>query len=74
MGKLPQIRPDRLIRVLQRLGFAVVRQTGSHCFLRHADGRKVNIPRHQGRDIPPGTLRAILADVNMSSEELRGLL
>jgi predicted RNA binding protein YcfA (HicA-like mRNA interferase family) len=42
--------------------------------MRHADGRVVNIPMHQGRDVPPGTLRAILADAKMSADELRDLL
>lgn len=74
MSRLPQIRPDRLVRVFQRLGFKAVRQTGAHCFLRHADGRVVNIPMHQGRDVPPGTLRSILADAKLGSDELRDLL
>lgn len=39
--------------------------------MRHADGRSVNIPMHQRRDVPPGTLRSILADAKMSTEELR---
>jgi predicted RNA binding protein YcfA (HicA-like mRNA interferase family) len=56
------------------MDFKVVRQTGAHCFLRHADGRTVNIPMHKGRDVPPGTLRAILADAKMSADELRALL
>ena len=74
MSRLPQVRPDRLVRVFLRLDFKVVRQTGAHCFLRHADGRTVNIPMHKGRDVPPGTLRAILADAKLSADELRALL
>jgi len=74
LSRLPQVRPDRLVRVFQRLGFETVRQTGAHCFLRHADGRTVNIPMHQRRDVPPGTLRSILADAKMSANELRDLL
>lgn len=74
MGKLGQVRPDRLVRVFQRLGFGVVRQTGAHCFLRHADGRTVNVPMHKGRDLPSGTLHAILADAKISADTLRELL
>lgn len=74
MSRLPQVRPDRLVRVFQRLGFTAVRQTGAHCFLRHTDGRTVNIPMHQGRDVPLGTLRSILADAKMNADELRALL
>jgi predicted RNA binding protein YcfA (HicA-like mRNA interferase family) len=74
MGSLPQVRPARLVRVLQRLGFRILRQTGSHCFLHHADGRRANIPIHERADIPPGTLRAILTAVKLTPEELRRLL
>jgi predicted RNA binding protein YcfA (HicA-like mRNA interferase family) len=74
VSRLPQVRPDRLVRVFQRLGFKAVRQTGAHCFLRHADGRTLNIPMHQGRDVPLGTLRSILVDAKMSADELCALL
>ncbi|MGC2405337.1 MAG: type II toxin-antitoxin system HicA family toxin [Candidatus Cybelea sp.] len=57
MSGLPQVRPDRLIP-----------QIGAHCFLHHADGRTLNIPLHQGRDVPLGTLRSILADAKMSAD------
>ncbi|MGB9825382.1 MAG: type II toxin-antitoxin system HicA family toxin [Desulfofundulus sp.] len=30
---------------MNNLGFSVVRQKGSHIFLRHPDGRAVNRPR-----------------------------
>lgn len=74
MSRLPQVRPDRLVRVFQRLGFKAVRQSGAHCFLRHADGRTLNIPMHQSRDVPLGTLRSILVDAKMSADELCALL
>jgi predicted RNA binding protein YcfA (HicA-like mRNA interferase family) len=42
---------------LQRLGFAIQRQTGSHLILRR-EGRTVVVPQH--RPLKPGTLKGIL--------------
>ncbi|MGZ8843386.1 MAG: type II toxin-antitoxin system HicA family toxin [Pyrinomonadaceae bacterium] len=39
MGSLPILRPRELISILQKLGFAEVRQKGSHKQFRHPDGR-----------------------------------
>jgi predicted RNA binding protein YcfA (HicA-like mRNA interferase family) len=61
-------------RVLQRLGFARVRQKGSHVFYRHADGRTTTVPHHQGRDIAVPLVRAILADIQLSPAEFLRVL
>ena len=39
---------------LQRAGFVIKRQSGSHVVLRHADGRQTYVAMHPG-DIPTGT-------------------
>jgi len=42
--------------------------------MRHPDGRGTTVPVHPGRDVAKGTLRGILADANMTIEELQRLL
>ena len=44
---------------MQRAGFVIKRQSGSHLVLRHADGRQTYVAMHPG-DIPSGTFRFIL--------------
>jgi predicted RNA binding protein YcfA (HicA-like mRNA interferase family) len=61
-------------RVLQRLGFARVRQKGSHVFYRHTDGRTTTVPHHKGRDLAVPLVRAILADIQLSPAEFLRLL
>lgn len=62
--KLPRaISADRLIRVLEHLGYRIVRQRGSHIRMRH-DGppvHTVTIPLHN--PLKTGTLHGILSDV-----------
>jgi predicted RNA binding protein YcfA (HicA-like mRNA interferase family) len=74
MNHLPSISPKRLIRVLERIGFVVSRQNGSHvtieCLERNS---KVSVPLHN-EDIPRGFLKNILKQAKVSIEELRKLL
>ena len=60
--------------VLRRLGFARVRQKGSHVFYRHGDGRTTTVPHHKGRDLAVPLVRAILADIQLSPAEFLHLL
>jgi predicted RNA binding protein YcfA (HicA-like mRNA interferase family) len=72
---LPSVSGRGLIRALQRAGFVVLRQKGSHVSLekRTADGYwRTVVPMH--REIRPGTLSDILHQTGISKEELRELL
>ena len=62
-----------LTRKLRQLGFEYRRNAkGSHEVWRHQANRvSVIIPHHGGRDIAPGTLRAILRKLDLTEEELR---
>jgi predicted RNA binding protein YcfA (HicA-like mRNA interferase family) len=76
--KLPRgVSADRVIRLLERLGYRVIRQKGSHVRLRH-DGppvHKISVPRHDS--LKTGTLYGILSEVaqmrSMSIESLAEL-
>ncbi|MGH8470522.1 MAG: type II toxin-antitoxin system HicA family toxin [Gammaproteobacteria bacterium] len=60
MSRLPPLKPDEVVHTLQRAGFEIDRITGSHCIMRHPDGRRTVVPYHAGRDIERGILRAII--------------
>ena len=65
MSKLPVLKPREVVALLGRLGFAEVRQRGSHRQFRHADGRGTTVPFHSGRDISPTLLRQIAKDIGV---------
>lgn len=70
MPKLPRITSREAIRALERLGFAQVRQTGSHVVLKKKipDGEIVCIvPMHS--ELKVGTLSGILKQALVSPEE-----
>jgi predicted RNA binding protein YcfA (HicA-like mRNA interferase family) len=77
--KLPRgVSADRLIHVLQRLGYTAVRQKGSHVRLRHPGppAHSITVPMHN--PLKTGTLHGILEEVaaarSVSVEDLIELL
>ncbi|MDA8109593.1 MAG: type II toxin-antitoxin system HicA family toxin [Betaproteobacteria bacterium] len=70
MGGVPVLKPREVVAILAALGFAEVRQRGSHKQFRHPDGRATTVPFHAGRDISPILLRQIAKDVGLTVDEL----
>jgi predicted RNA binding protein YcfA (HicA-like mRNA interferase family) len=66
MPKLPRISGAAAVRALERLGFVVVRQKGSHVVLRRAASGCV-VPLH--RELKTGTLAGALRQADVSIEE-----
>lgn len=69
MSKPPVLKPREVCRILEALGFALVRQRGPHMQYRHADGRGTTVPNHPGRDVSPVLLRQIAKDIGLTIEE-----
>lgn len=68
-GKLPLLTAKELIKILNKFGFQVIRQKGSHIYLRHQDGRCTVVPLHAGKEIGRGLLKRILNETEISREE-----
>lgn len=69
MPKIPILKPQEVVRLLETLQFQEVRQRGSHKQYRHADGRATTVPFHKGRDISPVLLRQIAKDIGLTVDE-----
>jgi predicted RNA binding protein YcfA (HicA-like mRNA interferase family) len=56
---------NQIIKVLiKHYGFTVKRQSGSHIQLKHKDGRRVTVPRHN--PIKVGVLKSIIEQANLT--------
>lgn len=73
MSRPPQVRPKDLVKALLKAGFIKDRQTGSHVYLKHPDGRLTSVSVHPGT-IPLGTMHAILKQTKVKVEDLKRLL
>ncbi|MFZ0889060.1 MAG: type II toxin-antitoxin system HicA family toxin [Candidatus Binataceae bacterium] len=75
MTKVPSLNYDKVVRALQRAGWIVVRQRGSHLRLQRRvaeETLKLIIPAH--RPIKRSTLAHILKQAGLTVEELQKLL
>ena len=73
--KLPVISAKELIRALEKDGFQIIRQKGSHVILQKRTTQQVIttvVPFHD--EIKRGTLRSILRKTGISAEQLVQLL
>jgi len=71
---LRPVPAKRIIKLLSKIGFEVVRQRGSHVIMKHPDGRVTVVPVHSGEDIGRGLLSRIIKDTRMTREQFLKLL
>jgi predicted RNA binding protein YcfA (HicA-like mRNA interferase family) len=70
--KLPRdVSGAEAVRALERLGFSIVRQTGSHVRLAQGN-RRVTVPMH--RSLVAGTLQSILRQACVRLEDFQKAL
>jgi len=74
MPKLPRITARDIIAVLERAGFTLARQSGSHKIYKNAAGKRATVPYHASKTLHPKVLKSILRDANLSVEDLEKLL
>jgi predicted RNA binding protein YcfA (HicA-like mRNA interferase family) len=73
MSKLPRVSGQQMVAALQRVGFRVRRQHGSHIIMRRDEPfAQTVVPAH--RELDRGTLRAILRQIDLSVEDFVRLL
>ncbi|PIR06114.1 type II toxin-antitoxin system HicA family toxin [Candidatus Jorgensenbacteria bacterium CG_4_10_14_0_8_um_filter_39_13] len=72
--ELPRITAKKIITVLEKAGFILVRQSGSHKIYKNSHGRRVTVPYHSGKILHPKVLKSILRDAEIAGEELKRLL
>jgi predicted RNA binding protein YcfA (HicA-like mRNA interferase family) len=72
--KLPAVKPRDAIRALEKAGWRVHRQKGSHVIM-HKEGVPdlVTIPMHT-KDLSKGTLHGIIEDAGLTAGEFLELL
>ncbi len=73
MARLTPLPARRVVRALEKLGFRLDRQRGSHASFVHPDGRIVTVPIHSGREVARGTLREIIRVAGVSVDEFMEL-
>jgi predicted RNA binding protein YcfA (HicA-like mRNA interferase family) len=70
---LPVLSGQRLVKALEKAGWQLVRQRGSHVRIKHPNRQvSITVPLH--RELKRGTLSGILGDAGLDADRLRRLL
>ena len=73
MPKLPVLSARECIAALEKAGFHVIRQRGSHITLRRDNpSARVTVPNH--KELKTGMLRSIIRQAGMTVDEFLELL
>jgi predicted RNA binding protein YcfA (HicA-like mRNA interferase family) len=74
VSRLPRVSGREVVRAFARIGYEVDRQRGSHVVLRHRDPphRRLVVPDH--REIAKGTLRKLIREAGLTTEEFSELV
>ena len=68
---MPAINSKKLLKFLQKRGFYIHHQVGSHITLKHESDttKRVTIPLHN-KDLKPGTLNSVMKQAGIDRAEL----
>lgn len=73
-ARLPGVRAKELIRALEKAGFDILRQKGSHVVMHdEARDKTVTVPVHSS-ELPRWLLKKIIKDAGLSEDEFRSLV
>lgn len=74
MTQIPRITAKEAERVVLKLGFVLVRQSGSHRIYKNAVGQRITIPFHGHQTLHPKVVRSIINDARITVEDFCRLL
>ena len=69
--KLPVMKPEELVKLLEKQGWQKISQKGSHLKMRSESGDTLIIPIYSGKNIKPGLLLGILNRAGINVSEIR---
>lgn len=72
MSELPVVSGKEAVRAFERLGYEVVRQRGSHVFMKSPGRKSLSVPLND--PVKRGLLRSLIKDADLSVEEFRDAL
>lgn len=72
--KLPRVTAKEAVRVLEKTGFILSRQSGSHRIFKNREGKRITVPMHSGKILHPKILKSILTDAELTIEEFKKAL
>jgi predicted RNA binding protein YcfA (HicA-like mRNA interferase family) len=74
MANFPSLTPEKLIKILEKKGFKFIRAKGSHQIFRNFETKKMTVVPMHKKDLPKGTMEAILKQCGIKRSEILDLI
>ncbi len=75
MTKINPVKPEKILKIVKKLGFELIHVKGSHHVFKNAEGRRITIPVHKGKSIGKGLLLKIIKeDLKLTRQEFEKML
>jgi len=68
--KLPRLTAKEAIKLIEKNGFVLVRQSGGHRIYRNEKGIRITVPFHSGKILHPKIIKSIIRDAELTEEDL----
>ena len=72
--KLPRVTANEMIKIVEKMGFHFLRQSGSHKIYKNNEGKRVTIAYHSGKILHPKTIKSIIVDVGISVDKFKQIM
>lgn len=69
--KLPRLTAKDAIKLIEKKGFVLVRQSGGHRIYRNEKGVRITVPFHSGKILHPKIIKSIIRDAELTEEDLK---
>ena len=69
MSRLPRVTAKEVVKVLEKAGFQLARQSGSHAIYKNAAGLRATVPMHASEILHPKVLTRIIDSMGVTVDE-----
>ncbi len=69
--KLPRLSSNEIIKIIEKKGFILVRQSGSHKIYRSEKGIRLTVPFHSNKVLHPKIIKSIMKDAEISEDDIK---
>ncbi len=75
MTELKPLKPEKLLKIVKKLGYGLIHVKISHYIFKNAEGKRIAIPVHKGKPIGKGLLLKIIKeDLQLTREEFQKMV
>ncbi|MBO3832879.1 MAG: type II toxin-antitoxin system HicA family toxin [Candidatus Brockarchaeota archaeon] len=69
MNRITPVSPQKQVEILDKAGFKIIRQKGSHIIMMNDRRVRIVVPMHPGKDVKPRLINIIIKEAGLMREE-----